>query len=503
MQTYNNLPTPGTPTSPQTAPSNTAMGGNAILSRGSRYIGSPSYPSSMVDLRRFPPANGVTSLSFRARDSMTQFGSDPKRRRYDEPASPILRPSSIAVPTSFSQPGRRPSMPHPEGLNRGHSISISRSNPTSGQPSRAVGPALAPLQLDKSRDTASQGKAIEAMVMSIPALNKIKVLSKISPPLPIPGPASPPYDTRGALIAVEGSNEDAIRLTATYLKEYLERDGDYKVRLLLKPVNTVFEDHAAWLNTIMLYHQESREIIKYITTGPQSEEQITASALHRGSKTTSDESKKGSDQEDDAVAPPTASPTPTTAGLNPFHRIRQSIPIIIAPRYQVSLTDLAASQIPIGDEYSPSDHWQWMATLWRGIVGPDVTIDIRIPGHPYGTGSGGTPSPRNVNAAPPSAIGHGRTLGLSPASGKDATLTGISNSSSGSGGAVNQPSASSVSNAPVVDVRLADARAVLLRGEASGKVGEAGLRRMAFEVGEWLRDVESRERDRELREKGR
>ena len=30
--------------------------------------------------------------------------------------------------------------------------------------------------------------------------------------------------------------------------------------------------------------------------------------------------------------------------------------------------------IPINDEYAPIDHWQWMATLWRGIIGPDVTV---------------------------------------------------------------------------------------------------------------------------------
>ena len=394
-------------------------------------------------------------------------------------------------------------MPHPEVLNRGQSVSISRPHPNSGQSNRAPGPALAPLQVDKTRDAASHGKAIEAMVMSIPALNKIKVLSKISPPLPIPGPASPPYDTRGALIAVEGSSEEAIKLTATYLKEYLERDGDYRVRLLLKPVETTFEDHAAWLNTIILYHQESREIIKYITTVPSSAEQITASGSHRSSKTTSDESKKGSDQEDDAAASPMASPTPTTTSLNPFRRIRQPIPIIIAPRYQVSLTDLAASQIPISDEYSPSDHWQWMATLWRGIVGPDVTIDVKIPGHPYSAASSGTPSPRNAHTGSPSTTGQSRNSRLSPGPGKEASMTGVSNSSGASGGAVSQTSSSSASNVPVVDVRLADSRAVLLRGEVGGKVGEGGLRRMAFEVGEWLRDVESRERDRELREKGR
>jgi hypothetical protein len=27
--------------------------------------------------------------------------------------------------------------------------------------------------------------------------------------------------------------------------------------------------------------------------------------------------------------------------------------------------------------YSPVDHWQWMATLWRGIVGPDLVVYVK------------------------------------------------------------------------------------------------------------------------------
>ena len=40
-----------------------------------------------------------------------------------------------------------------------------------------------------------------------------------------------------------------------------------------------------------------------------------------------------------------------------------------------------ASLIPINDAYAPVDHWQWMATLWRGIVGPDITIFVKKVGN--------------------------------------------------------------------------------------------------------------------------
>lgn len=44
-----------------------------------------------------------------------------------------------------------------------------------------------------------------------------------------------------------------------------------------------------------------------------------------------------------------------------------------------------------------------------------------------------------------------------------------------------------------VEVRLEDARAVIVRGEREGGVGEGGLRRVGFEIGEWVRGWEERE----------
>lgn len=41
------------------------------------------------------------------------------------------------------------------------------------------------------------------------------------------------------------------------------------------------------------------------------------------------------------------------------------------------MSDAAAVAIPINDAYAPVDHWQWMATLWRGIVGADLVIYVK------------------------------------------------------------------------------------------------------------------------------
>jgi len=45
-----------------------------------------------------------------------------------------------------------------------------------------------------------------------------------------------------------------------------------------------------------------------------------------------------------------------------------------------------------------------------------------------------------------------------------------------------------------VEVRLEDARAILLRVGDDGEVGEGGLRRVGFEVGEWVRGRSGEER---------
>ena len=54
-------------------------------------------------------------------------------------------------------------------------------------------------------------------------------------------------------------------------------------------------------------------------------------------------------------------------------------PVTVIPNYSLYTSNLFACRIPIGpnDPYSPNDHWQWTATQWRGIIGPDLTIYVR------------------------------------------------------------------------------------------------------------------------------
>lgn len=53
-----------------------------------------------------------------------------------------------------------------------------------------------------------------------------------------------------------------------------------------------------------------------------------------------------------------------------------TIPLALVLWYQLTTADTYACSVPISDLYRLLDHWQWMATLWRGCVGPDITVYI-------------------------------------------------------------------------------------------------------------------------------
>lgn len=116
---------------------------------------------------------------------------------------------------------------------------------------------------------------------------------------------------------------------------------------LILPLETTSGDSfIEYLSIISEWHKKSPEITKYITTTPSP-------------PATSSHSLGGGD-------PHAPSPAPET------------IPIALLPQgFSLSASDAHALRIPINDSYAPVDHWQWMATLWRGIVGPDLTVYVK------------------------------------------------------------------------------------------------------------------------------
>ncbi|CZT01932.1 related to mating type protein [Rhynchosporium agropyri] len=324
--------------------------------------------------------------------------SGQKRRRFNEEnlrGYASNSPMTYSAPQQFSRPGAPPMsavyrqpLPGPGMIVRHGSMgpppqsaSIQQQQQSRHQyPTRSStfdeSLRLPPLQTQmiSSTPTSSQrpdsrmdarethAKSIEAMVMTIPYVNKIKLLTKISPPLAPPGPTSPAQSTRGAVVAVEGPEKDLLSEIGAFINEYLSKDPSFAVTAWNVSESKVATPGAAdlemngasnvdacnpfvdYMSIISTWHTKSLEMIRYITTAPLS-------------------------------IPPNSNPnTNTTVEEKTVPKI---LPVALVPTgFSLSTSDTYAHRIPINDVYSPVDHWQWMATLWRGIVGPDLTVYV-------------------------------------------------------------------------------------------------------------------------------
>ena len=326
--------------------------------------------------------------------------------------------------------------------------------------------------------------------MSISPLNKIRVLSKISPPLAAPGPLSPRYVTRGVAIAIDGQDEAAIKAITSYLVKELSETNVVKVFELddieenapkKKRSSTITSSsekgeaenditYDAYLALTRRYHALSSSIISFLTTAPTSPTTISPQPL------------APEDDSDSPISPKTI-PKPKTrsaaaskkanAKQSPEEEAKiaaqlKSLPIALLPCWALTHADRYACSLPITDAYAPIDHWQWMATLWRGIVGADITIAVR---------------PSQVPAETPTTAEMVKTAAGTGSAGSSKANVG---SAGGKGVAVVVGQA--------VDVRLEDARAIVLRALEGGGVPEGSLRRVGFEVSEWIRAAGEGER---------
>lgn len=226
----------------------------------------------------------------------------------------------------------------------------------------------------------SQARSIEAMVMSIPFLNKIQVLRKISPALAPPGPASPAVETRGPVIAIEGTDPELMTRVAHVLQTALAGSDDCAVRVWASAdetlrsgsVGTVVgtiggSPFSRYLQTIQDWHVKSGEMVRFVTTHPLPPPAVPEDAVAGGEDAVS------------GAGTGTGTGTVSVSVLPGFGgRVPPRLPVaLVTGGFSLTLSDHFASTVPIADAYAPVDHWQWMATLWRGIVGPDLVICVR------------------------------------------------------------------------------------------------------------------------------
>ncbi|KAL0470204.1 hypothetical protein QR685DRAFT_587114 [Neurospora intermedia] len=279
-------------------------------------------------------------------------------------------------------------------------------------------------------------QSVEAMVMSIDYVRKASVLRRIGRELPAYGAVADNIDTmsetgddgqeqqivttRGPIIAVEGPNKELLRVVGKAVERALVELGDCEVR--------------AWVGEGDVWGGDGDEAGEKGTTSEKEKEkkggdddvEMGDTVIVRGSSPKS--SNNGQDHSS-SHSPPSGilTPVPST-NTNPFPRYLDlmlswhlkaseltkfvttpyfspssssssssssrysspshslsspsqnlpKLPIALLPLgYSLTYSDRFACTIPIADAYAPVDHWQWMATLWRGIVGPDLTVYVK------------------------------------------------------------------------------------------------------------------------------
>ncbi|KAI9804757.1 MAG: hypothetical protein M1825_001125 [Sarcosagium campestre] len=220
-----------------------------------------------------------------------------------------------------------------------------------GVPLRHIDPSLTlpPLQSLQSQERTVN---MEAAVNSIFYINKIRSLSRICPPLPATANGNPDHKTRGAIIAIDGDDSNSVLQVVNLLGTEFERGGEYAVKVFQGPQEKTLpaakgdeprrRTFETYLHDISAWHQTSSELSAFISKTP---------VLPKL------ESSPG--QEVSTSTSPPAEPR---------------TPLALVPSYMLTQVNQAAIKLANDDAYPPTEHWHWAAMLWRGVVGPDLTI---------------------------------------------------------------------------------------------------------------------------------
>ncbi|KAF6230342.1 hypothetical protein HO133_004682 [Letharia lupina] len=493
------FPNPATPYSPNQPPNSATSAGRFMRSLGSPPTSNPA-GNPAAGYRHRPSTANVASLTlssprYKRQDSgqpsprfkrpepsqISPRSPDPKRRRVTNASyAPVRAANNPTTPFPFPTGQRRQSLPRADFM--GPSINSPftmgpppRPHHTQHHPETSL--TLAPFHNPQSGGSSNnnnnsnntigidtQAKSLEAMILSIPTLGKIRVLSKISPPLAPPHPASPAARRpRGLVVALDAADPAALDALTATVEAALSSHAP-RVFRTPKPPPDAPATFQSYLRLMDDHHTLSAQIIDHITTTT-----VT---------TTVTTTERDADAPMDSPSPvsPKSFPAPKPAA-GPEH---PGIPVAIVPGWQVTWSDWFASRVEIRDAYSPMDHWQWGATLWRNVVGADVTVAVQAP---VAVAAG--PEPPSSSSPDGTAAGEGKGKGAGEAAVKEGPRAGHEkgrNGGSGGGGVGGG-----------VEVRLEEARAVIVRGERDGGVAEGGLRRVGFEIGEWVRGWEERE----------
>ncbi|KAI0884870.1 uncharacterized protein GGS22DRAFT_180077 [Annulohypoxylon maeteangense] len=211
-------------------------------------------------------------------------------------------------------------------------------------------------------------------------LLKLEILRSIGPPLKPPGPGGPIFETRGPLIVVEGAASSILKEVASVVEKALSVSGEYAVKTWTDDTQAqssggetdgnkssngnenkqlaekstskrsgLMSPLATYVARMLKWHKTSEDLIKYMTSHPPP---ISGTDTEMG---------EGDKSAEDMSSKPNA-----------------RLPVaVVSDGYSLTVSDRYASSLHVNDAYRADDHWQWVATLWRGIIGADLTIYVK------------------------------------------------------------------------------------------------------------------------------
>ncbi|KAI4725439.1 hypothetical protein E4T49_06795 [Aureobasidium sp. EXF-10728] len=235
----------------------------------------------------------------------------------------------------------------------------------SGPPtSTRVGPGQPSSGSRGSEHKEPDRRSVGEIIVSMSFMAKVQILGRVAPALS----TTDHNKSRATIIAIEGDDAEAARNVTDWLEEFLGREGDMVVKVVDGPKLPEGKDGPEveipeLLRTVAEWHDKGKKI-----------EQVA-----RGDKERKD---SDSSSQSSSVADSEAMEVDSSHGSS-------SRVVILLRTYTVTASNVFASRVAIKDAYKAADHWQWTATLWRGIVGPDMTVYVKDADKTEDGGKGG------------------------------------------------------------------------------------------------------------------
>jgi hypothetical protein len=228
---------------------------------------------------------------------------------------------------------------------------------------------LPPLQI-----VSEAGRTLESVIMDIHFLGKIATLRQVAHPI-----KSERSRRRGCIIAVEGDREAPINPVVGSLVEILRKTGEFDVKVMegpRHPEGKVTFEH--YIEEVRKWHAKAPRLCKLLDWhDTDRNNQVLLKSDDSSSKMDVDVAPSTHQPDPKQKEEPPGSATShtpiSTAG---GEASAKKIPLLIIPSYLVGASNSWAAALPVVDDYSVFNHWQWVATLWRGIPGPDFTLYV-------------------------------------------------------------------------------------------------------------------------------